>query len=40
MLREHSYVTVRGSEPRIPGQQNVYLTALTPVDHTIEFEWA
>lgn len=39
MLRQHSYVMVRGAEPRIPAQQCVYLTALTPVDHTIEFRF-
>lgn len=40
LLREHAYVSVRGAEPRIPGQQTVYLTALTPVDHTLRFTWA
>jgi hypothetical protein len=40
MLREHSWVAIRGAEPRIPGQQCVYLTGLTPLDHTIKFEWS
>ncbi len=38
-LREHRYVSVRGAEPRIPGLQSVYLTALTPVDHILRFGW-
>lgn len=39
-LRQHSYLAMRGAEARIPGQQCVYLTALTPVDHTLRFRWA
>ncbi len=38
-LREHAWVSVRGAEPRIPGHSSVYLTALTPVDHTLRFSW-
>jgi len=33
---DHSYVVVRGAEPRVPGA-TVFLTAYTPVDQTIEF---
>lgn len=32
----HSYVQVRGAEPKLPGT-SVYLTGLTPFDHTLEF---
>ena len=39
MLREHGYVNVRGAEARLPGQQTVYLTALTPLDYTLRFQW-
>ncbi len=32
----HRYVQVRGAEPRLPGQ-TVYVTGVTPFDHTLEF---
>ncbi len=33
----HSYIEVRGAEPKLPGK-SVYLTGITPFDHTIEFK--
>ncbi|MCX6636342.1 MAG: hypothetical protein NT090_14875, partial [Acidobacteria bacterium] len=33
----HRYVQVRGAESKLPGP-SVYLTGLTPFDHTIRFE--
>ena len=38
-LAEHRYTQVRGALPKFPGK-SVYLTAVTPCDHTIEFELA
>ncbi len=35
-LRQHSYIAVRGAEPKMPGP-SVYLTAYTPFDHTLTF---
>jgi hypothetical protein len=35
-LRAHGYTQVRGAEPKLRGP-TVYLTAFTPVDHTVEF---
>jgi hypothetical protein len=35
----HRYVQVRGAEPRLPGE-SVYLTGLTPFDHTLRIEAA
>jgi hypothetical protein len=37
-LAEHRYIQVRGALPRLDGR-SVYLTASTPFDHTIRFEW-
>jgi hypothetical protein len=34
---EHSYVQVRGAEPKLPGP-SAYITGITPFDRTIEFE--
>lgn len=34
---DHRYVVVRGAQPRVPGA-TVFLTALTPVDQTLEFQ--
>jgi hypothetical protein len=34
---DHTYTQIRGAEPPVPGR-NVYLTGITPFDHTIEFE--
>jgi hypothetical protein len=36
-LGEHRYVHVRGAEAPLPGSR-LYLTGLTPLDHTLEFE--
>jgi hypothetical protein len=33
----HRYVQVRGAEPRLPGQ-SLYITGMTPFDHTIRIE--
>jgi hypothetical protein len=33
----HRYIQVRGAEAKLPGP-SVYLTGLTPFDHTIAFE--
>lgn len=35
----HTYVQVRGSEPKLPCT-SVYLTGLTPFDHTIDFQFS
>jgi hypothetical protein len=35
----HTYVQVRGAEPRLPGT-SVYVTGFTPFDHTLAFECA
>lgn len=34
--KEHSYVQVRGALPKLPGP-SIYITGITPFDHTIEF---
>ena len=36
-VAEHTYTQVRGAEPKLSGP-SVYLTCLTPFDHTINFE--
>ena len=36
-LHQHSYDQIRGALPKQPGT-SVYLTGLTPFDHTVEFE--
>lgn len=38
-LRAHSYTQVRMAEEKLPGP-SVYLTAYTPFDHTLLFEWS
>ncbi len=35
-LAQHSYVQVRGAEPKLPGT-SLYLTAFAPFEHTMEF---
>jgi hypothetical protein len=37
-LRTTDYTQVRGALPKLPGP-SVYLTAYTPFDHTLTFEW-
>ena len=37
-LGQHKYLQLRGALAKLEGR-SVYLTALTPIDHTIEFEW-
>ena len=36
--RESDYTQARGSRPKLPGP-SVYLTAYTPFDHTLTFDW-
>jgi hypothetical protein len=38
MIRENAYTQVRGAEPKLPGP-SVYLTGMTPFDHTVELIW-
>ena len=38
-LRENAYTQVRGAEPKLPGP-SLYLTGMTPFDHTVEFQWS
>ena len=38
-LKMHRYVNVRGALPKLEGT-SVYLTGLTPFDHTLRFDWA
>lgn len=35
--QQHQYTQIRGAEPKLPGG-SVYITGLTPFDHSIEFE--
>jgi hypothetical protein len=35
-LGQHRYIQVRGADSKLPGT-SIYLTAFTPLDHTIEF---
>jgi hypothetical protein len=35
----HTWTQLRGAEARLPGT-SVYVTGITPFDHTIEFRWA
>jgi hypothetical protein len=37
-LHQTDYTQVRGAQPKLPGP-SVYLTAYTPFDHTLTFEW-
>jgi hypothetical protein len=37
-IRENAYTQVRGAEPKLPGP-SVYLTGMTPFDHTVELRW-
>jgi hypothetical protein len=37
-IRENAYTQVRGAEPKLPGP-SVYLTGMTPFDHTVELTW-
>jgi hypothetical protein len=34
----HSYVEVRGAEPKLSGP-SIYITGYTPFDHTLTFDW-
>lgn len=36
--RESDYTQARGSRPKLPGP-SAYLTAYTPFDHTLTFDW-
>lgn len=36
IVRVHNYTEIRGAEPKLPGT-SVYLTGLTPFDHSLEF---
>jgi hypothetical protein len=38
-IRENAYTQVRGAEPKLPGP-SVYLTGMTPFDHTVELTWS